>query len=144
MQLLTHGQWWSNVWKRGFNLKLSTKYPWTQSVFLPLCSDCIRNSVNILAVDKICMSHTISCEQLCHLFRHSYRVVRGIRLLDLRLAALDLSWIRWSRITLQNHIFWCLPFGITPGSMKVAKVKFARTKNVMTPWYAGTHGWRNM
>lgn len=27
-----------------------------------------------------------------------------------------------------------LPFGITPGSMKVANVKFAKTKNVMTPW----------
>lgn len=27
-----------------------------------------------------------------------------------------------------------LPFGITPGSIKVANVKFAKTKNVMTPW----------
>ena len=32
------------------------------------------------------------------------------------------------------------PFGITPGSMKVARVKLAKTKNVMKPWYAGTHG----
>lgn len=33
-----------------------------------------------------------------------------------------------------------LPFGITPGSIKVASVKFASTKKVITPWYAGTHG----
>lgn len=33
-----------------------------------------------------------------------------------------------------------VPFGITPGSMKVASVKLAKTKKVMTPWYAGTHG----
>lgn len=37
-----------------------------------------------------------------------------------------------------------LPFGITPGSINVASVKLAMTKNVMTPWYAGTHGYRNM
>lgn len=36
-----------------------------------------------------------------------------------------------------------LPLGITPGSMKVASVKLAITKNVMTPWYAGTHGKRS-
>lgn len=31
---------------------------------------------------------------------------------------------------------------MTPGSMNVASVKFARTKKVMTPWSAGTHGYR--
>lgn len=32
-----------------------------------------------------------------------------------------------------------LPFGMTPGSMNVASVKFASTKKVMTPCTAGTH-----
>lgn len=27
-----------------------------------------------------------------------------------------------------------LPFGMTPGSIKVANVKLAKTKNVITPW----------
>lgn len=35
------------------------------------------------------------------------------------------------------------PLGMTPGSMKVASVKLAMTKKVMTPWYAGTHGKRS-
>lgn len=34
-----------------------------------------------------------------------------------------------------------LPFGITPGSINVASVKLAITKNVITPWQAGTHGY---
>jgi hypothetical protein len=39
-----------------------------------------------------------------------------------------------------KNYFFTLPFGITPGSIKVAKEKFARTKNVMTPCNAGTYG----
>jgi hypothetical protein len=33
-----------------------------------------------------------------------------------------------------------LPLGITPGSMNVANVKLAITKNAITPSMAGTHG----
>lgn len=33
-----------------------------------------------------------------------------------------------------------LPFGITPGSINVARVKLANTKNVITPCIAGIHG----
>lgn len=51
----------------------------------------------------------------------------------------------------RNHFFYLstienltrstyyLPFGITPGSMNVARVKFVSTKKVITPWRAGTH-----
>ena len=34
-----------------------------------------------------------------------------------------------------------VPFGIIPGSMNVARVKFDRTKKVITPCSAGTHGY---
>lgn len=43
-----------------------------------------------------------------------------------------------------NLVFIHIPFGITPGSINVANVKFAMTKNVITPWYAGTHGCRKI
>ena len=46
----------------------------------------------------------------------------------------------FSKIIFRNFIFYetftsCIniPFGITPGSMNVASVKFAKTKKVMTP-----------
>lgn len=48
---------------------------------------------------------------------------------------------KWRNIARVRFKTVYLPFGITPGSMKVASVKFASTKKVITPWYAGTHGW---
>lgn len=56
-------------------------------------------------------------------------------------------WLKIKREHIKMHFYslrersWYLPFGITPGSINVANVKLANTKNVMTPWYAGTHGW---
>lgn len=56
-----------------------------------------------------------------------------------------LVWRCWNMFQKLNRSFLSestqLPFGIMPGSINVAKVKFAKTKNVMTPWYAGTHGY---
>lgn len=34
-----------------------------------------------------------------------------------------------------------IPFGMTPGSINVARPKLVSTRKVMTPWSAGTHGY---
>lgn len=62
--------------------------------------------------------------------------------------ALPIYYTGQLKIIFRNNI--AKPFGITPGSMNVANVKLAKTKNVITPCTAGTHGcvdtkyWRHL
>lgn len=99
---------------------------------LPLYNDRKHYNVNILVVDKIYKLYTISFSLLYHLFLHFYTEEPDNHPLGLRQVGLQPN----------THVIICIltagasntvPFGITPGSMKVAKVKLANTKNVITP-----------
>lgn len=82
MQLFTQGQWWSNVYNKNPNKNDCKHLIWAYNkiniCYLPLCNDCIRNSVNSVAGDRIYKSHTISSWRWCHWFRHFYKVVHEI------------------------------------------------------------------
>lgn len=85
-----------------------------------------KNNRNIKSIIEL-LTHAIASHSANGIFDWLIKMIKMMKMVQLL------------QIATQNVL--PLPFGITPGSINVASVKFAITKNVITPWYAGTHGY---
>ena len=76
MQLLTHGQWWSNVCRKQSVSTITNMFDWFETI-IPRHNCCKWSSESILEAGRICTWHTISFSQWSHWFPHSCKEEPG-------------------------------------------------------------------
>lgn len=138
MQFDTHGQWWSNVcvcqigcWEnRSVSAKPSIS---TRRRILPQYSDCTRNNGSIVAVDRIYMLRTTSCELWCHWFLHSCRVALETRLLGLHRAVLIMQWTNTSNTVSIGEMSTQITFNIVLAHLWESR---------LDPWTLRARSWQ--